>query len=76
MIIVLVILLIGGFFAVAFLLAGVVLHSQGKAKKQARAILGGETVLPKELKRIKRTLAVTRNDTESTYLWNKLEELG
>jgi len=76
MVIVLIILLLGGFFLVAFLLAGVVLHAQGKAKKQARAILTGATVSPKELKRIKQTLSVTKNDTEATHLWHKLEELG
>ena len=76
MIIVLIIILLGGFFLVAFLLAGVVLHAQGKAKKQARAILAGETVSPKQLKRIKQTLSVIKNDTEAAYLWHKLEELG
>ena len=75
MIIVLFILLVG-FFGFAILMAGIVLHVRGNAKKQARLIIDGATSTPKEITKIQKILSVATNDTEASYLWRKLEELN
>jgi len=76
MIIILFILLIGGFFGFAILLAGIALHAMGNAKKQARLIMEGAGATDKEINRIKKILSTAQNDTEAAYLWRKLEELN
>jgi len=76
MIIVLFILLIGGFFGFAILMAGIALHVRGNAKKRARLILDGAKTTDKEINKIKKILSVATNDVEAAHLWHKLEELN
>ena len=73
-ILVIVLVLIG--IALAFPLAGLIVFSQAKAKKEAQKILEvGRIDDPKKFKQISKTLATTQNDLEAADLWKKLQDL-
>ena len=70
-ILVIVLVLIG--IALAVPLAGLIVYSQDKAKKEAQKMLEvGRIDDPKKFKRISSTLATTQNDLEAADLWKKL----
>lgn len=76
MIIILIILGIGLFFGLAFLLTGLIVWGQSSAKKEAKKILAlGKIEDHKKFERISRTLSTTTNDLEAADLWKRLQEL-
>lgn len=74
MIILLVILLIGGFFGVAILLALAVIATQNKAKKEAQRMVDTGDIDKVEARKILKTLS-TCKDNEGKRLYNKLADL-
>jgi len=71
--IIFVILGIGGIFLLAFLLAGGVVFSQGKAKKTAKQMLSSGQIDRKKAKGILRVLAQCK-DNEGRRLYAKLAD--
>jgi len=75
MIIVLVIiLLIEGFFGVALLLAGAAVATRNKAKKEAQQMLDSQDIDKQKARKILKTLS-TCKDNEGKRLFNKLADL-
>ncbi len=75
-IIILVIILVLIGIALAVPLAGLIVFSQAKAKKEAQKMLeAGRIDDPKKFAQISKVLATTQNDLEAADLWKKLQDL-